>query len=284
MQTQRRPRANPAVSFEPVSSALGAMINGLDVDAIDAATSGFLTEALHRHGVLFYRHPDDTLDARRFVKLAQAFGEIDERQYGKTINPTDDPRINYIDSEVTSAKDYRINVWHTDGTPEECPPGAALLNPVVMPGRGGDTMWACMHAAWETLSSRYQAFLDGLEAVHTTERAYRQMSSGARSEVYGDGSKATHPVVCADPVTGRRMLYVNANYTERILGLSDTESASVLAMLFQHINTPEFHVRWRWRTTDVAIWNERTTQHRAVADYEGRRLIRRIVIRGARPA
>jgi taurine dioxygenase len=80
------------------------------------------------------------------------------------------------------------------------------------------------------------------------------------------------------------MLYVNANYTERIVGLSETESASVLQMLFSHINTPEFHVRWQWHSNDVAIWEERVTQHRAVADYQGRRALRRLAIRGTRPA
>jgi taurine dioxygenase len=145
-------------------------------------------------------------------------------------------------------------------------------------------MWANMYAAYEALSSHYQRFLDGLEALHTTDCVLRKMGPRADPDIFGEGARRVHPAVLTDPVTGRRMLYVNENYTERLVGLSDAESASVLRLLFDHINTPEFHVRWQWQLGDIAIWEERVTQHRAVADFEGRRVMRRIAWQGGVPA
>jgi taurine dioxygenase len=169
--------------------------------------------------------------------------------------------------------EFRINHWHTDGTALEFPPQAALLTPVELPSVGGDTMWASMYAAWESLSSHLQLLLDGLEAVHST----------AKLPFLDQTRRAVHPVVIRDPVTQRRALYVNSNWTERIVGMHDGESDALLSMLFAHVNTPEFHVRLRWQLGTVAVWEERVTQHRGVADFDGPRKLRRVAIPGDRP-
>jgi taurine dioxygenase len=271
--------------IEPLGGALGAIVRDLKLGEIDSEIAAILNQALHQHGVLFYRHPPgEALSASQFLQLAEAFGEILVYPYRFKDYPTEDARISYVDNDSSSSKAYRINAWHTDGSPEERPPQAALLNPVKLPSHGGETMWASMYAAYDSLSSYYQRFLDGLQALHTTKSVVRKMGATADPDIFGNGSEYVHPVICTDPVTGRRMLYVNANYTERIVGLTDAESDSVLQMLFAHINTPEFHVRWQWDLNDVAIWEERITQHRAVANYEGRRLLRRVAIQGGRPA
>jgi taurine dioxygenase len=96
-------------------------------------------------------------------------------------------------------------------------------------------------------------------------------------------SSAVHPAVIRDPVTGRKMLFVNSNYTERILGMTDKESEALLRMLFEHVNTPEFHVRLRWRSGVIAVWEERVTQHRGIADFVGPRKLRRLTFAGDRP-
>jgi taurine dioxygenase len=277
---------SPASSLriEPVGCALGATIHGLDLDAIDPAVAAALTQALHEHGVLFYRGGSGTVTGAQFLGLAEALGDILVYPYRSKSYPTDDERLSYVDSDSRASKAYRTNVWHTDGTPEECPPQAALLNPVELPRRGGDTMWASMYAAYDSLSSHYQRFLDGLEALHTTENVARRMGEGIDRDLFANGSKCVHPVVLTDSVTGRRMLYVNENYTERLVGFSAAESDSVLRMLFDHVNTPEFHVRWQWQVNDIAVWEERVTLHRAVADYEGRRVLRRVALKGDRPA
>jgi taurine dioxygenase len=188
-----------------------------------------------------------------------------------------------MDSERMPSVAYRTNQWHTDGSPAENPPQAALLKAGILPSAGGDTMWASMYAAWEDLSSRYQRFLDGLEAVHSTAALLRHFDFNQISS-FGEGTSCVHPVVLRDPITQKRMLYVNSNYTERIVGLKPFESESVIRMLLDHVNTPEFHVRLEWKPTTIAVWEERVTQHRAVADYSGHRKMDRLTIRGDRPA
>ncbi len=179
----------------------------------------------------------------------------------------------YIDSQIVPMKEYRVDHWHTDATLLECPPQAALLTPVELPVLGGDTMWASMHAAWEALSSHHQRLLEDLEVVHST----------ARMPFLREKVSAIHPAVINDDVTGRKLLYVNSNFSERIVGMSEKESNALLDTLFAHVNTPEFHVRLRWKPGTIAVWEERATQHRGVSDFTGPRKLRRHTIKGGKP-
>jgi taurine dioxygenase len=170
-------------------------------------------------------------------------------------------------------KEVHIDWWHTDGSPLERPPLAAVLTPIELPEAGGDTMWASMYAAWDALSPRYQQLLEGVEALNSNFRL-----------PFLEPKQFVHPAVLRDPITGRKCLYVNSNYTERLIGLGEKESESLLRFLFDHVNTPEFHVRLRWRPGYVAVWHERVTQHRGVNDFEGPRKLKRLTIAGDRPA
>jgi taurine dioxygenase len=163
------------------------------------------------------------------------------------------------------------------------PAYAALLTPAILPSVGGDTLWASMTAAFDALSSHYQNLLEGMEALHSTATASRLKHVDGPDPDFGAGESAVHPVVPIDPLTGRKFLYVNSNYTERLVGVSDWESMRLLQMLYDHVNTPEFHVRLRWQLGTVAVWHERLTQHRAVNDYSERRAMRRITVQGEPP-
>src|SRR5262249_440349 len=138
---------------------------------------------------------------------------------------------------------------------------------------GGDTMWASMYAAWDALSPHYQQLLEGAKVLNST----------ARLPLVAETRSAVHPAVIRDPVTGRKALFVNSNYSERFLAMSEKESESLLQMPFEHINTPEFHVRLRWRPGVVAVWDQRITQHRGVADFTCHRKLRRLNFVGAYP-
>jgi taurine dioxygenase len=144
-------------------------------------------------------------------------------------------------------------------------------------------MWASMTAAFDDLSSRLQRLLDGMEALHSTHTVARFLDEELGEEAFGKGESHVHPVVITDPTTGHKALYVNSNYTERLVGTSDRESAQLLHMLFEHVNTPEFHVRLRWQSNMVAVWQEQVTQHRVVADFTDPRVLRQITISGDRP-
>jgi taurine dioxygenase len=263
---------------EPCAGTIGARISGVDVRSVQPpAVAEELTGLLHEHGVLFFSTGTPITDDEH-KQFASTFGELSQHLHSAN---DADPFFITIDSAITPSKDYQTCRWHTDGPAEECPPQAALLRCVKLPSVGGDTMWASMYAAYESLSSHFQRLLDGLEALHSTALASAKLPKDFA--IHGEAHEATHPVVLRDEVTGRRMLYVNSNYTARILGLTDTESEKVLAMLFEHVNTPELHVRLRWEPDTVAVWEERVTQHRLVADHAEQRIMKRLTISGKRP-
>jgi taurine dioxygenase len=258
------------ITFEPATGLVGAWVHGVSLDERDAAVAALLTRRLHEHGVLFFQF-DEVLSAQEFIGFAGLFGEMEDA-YRMTLKEGKDSP--YIDSDLAPMKEVRINFFHTDGTALETPPQAAILTPVELPPAGGDTMFASMYAAWDALSPHYQRMLEGLEVLHSTRRL------PFLNEVPG----TVHPAVIRDEVTGRKMLFVNANYSDRVIGMSERESEELLQFLFAHINTPEFHVRQRWRLGMVTVWEERVVQHRGVADFTGPRKLRRLTFKGSRPS
>jgi taurine dioxygenase len=148
---------------------------------------------------------------------------------------------------------------------------------------GGDTCFASVYAAWDALSPRIQAHLDGLEAWHSLEQMMRRLAPHglASSHRLGDFPPIRHPVVATHPETGRRLLNVNYNWTTEIAQIPAAESRALLDFLYQHIRNPEFQVRMHWQPGDIAFGDNRVTQHYAVPDYRGRRLMQRIAIAGS---
>jgi taurine dioxygenase len=258
------------VTFEPATGLAGAFVHGVSLDERDPAVAETLNRKLHEHGVLFFQF-GDYLTAEQFKAFALLFGEVEDAYQMTMKEPGESP---FIDSDKVPMKSARINYFHTDGTALEHPPQAAILTPVELPPAGGDTMFASMYAAWDALSPHYQRMLEGLEVFHSTRRL------PFLNEVPG----AVHPAVIRDEVTGRKMLFVNANYSDHVVGMSERESEELLQFLFAHINTPEFHVRERWRPGMVTVWEERVVQHRGVADFTGPRKLRRLTFKGSRPS
>jgi taurine dioxygenase len=266
------------VTFERMTGNIGARVTNVDVRADQPDdVEEMLRRGLLEHGVLVF-NTGEPLDDEEHLKLGSMFGEV--KHYTYRSQKDANPAMNSIDSTIVPPETYRVNCWHTDGSSQAIPPAAAVLRAITLPPVGGDTMWASMNAAYESLSSHTQRLLDGLQAVHSTAAVTRHFPDENALDLFGEGDRNVHPVIIKDPVTGRRLIYVNSNYTERIVGMSETESDSVLRMLFNHVNTPEFHVRLRWEPDTVAVWDERGTQHRAVADYTEKRVLRRMNIEG----
>src|SRR5258706_2927890 len=243
--------------IEPLRGPIGAMIEGITLAEITEEHGEPINQALHEHGVLFHRPgPDAPVSPDELARLGACFGELYDFPYGDM--PKEHKNIGYIDntSDIQQNREY---CWHSDGTPEPCPPGAAILNICDVPDSGGDTMWSSMYLAFEALAPQTQLFLECLEALHSTDAMARKMGPGIGKKIFGEGRQTTHPVVITDPLTGRKALYVNENYTDRLVGLSLLESESILQMLFRHINNPEFHVRCQWQLNDIAIWEQRVT-------------------------
>jgi taurine dioxygenase len=267
------------VHIRPLTSCIGAEVGGVDLGAeLDDGTVAALRQGLLDHLVLFFR--DQDISPGQQLRFAEKFAPVmlplidtlSTEQPGVTVLDTDSPKGQYTE------------YWHTDSTFLAAPPLGAVLRAVKLPSLGGDTCWASMYAAYDALSPTMQSFLEPLTAVHSMEildAALNAIGGVVRRD--GDIEPATHPVVRVHPETGRKLLFVNRNFTTRIAELSAAESRTLLALLFAHINTPAFHVRFRWQPNSVAFWDNRATQHCAIPDYDERRVMNRCLLQGDRP-
>jgi taurine dioxygenase len=152
------------------------------------------------------------------------------------------------------------------------------------PPRGGDTLFANMYAAYEALSERMKAYLDGLTAIHSGEHVFRGMYANYGVKDKPSYPKAEHPVIRTHPVTGRKLLFVNRTFTTRILGVPRDESDAILEYLYRHAANPLFQCRFRWRPDSIAFWDNRCAQHHAMWDYwPHTRSGARVTVKGDKP-
>jgi taurine dioxygenase len=272
------------LDITPLAGALGAEIRGLDLGREltpeDAAT---LRDLLNRHEVIFFR--DQDIGPAQQRALALTFGPLQTHPAYATVDGF--PEITILES--TPEKPTKIEAWHSDMTFREHPPLGTVLRSVITPPRGGDTLWASMTAACDGLSPAMQAFLEGLQAVHDFSWGFKEsLAEPGGRERLADAVAANppvrHPVIRVHPETGKKVIFVNSLFTTHIEGLTAGESRAVLDFLFQHITTPEYTVRFRWEPHSIAIWDNRSTQHKPVNDYfPAHRRMERITIDGDRP-
>jgi taurine dioxygenase len=270
---------------QPLTPALGAIVDGIDLaQPLGDDDIAAIRSALDEHLVLFFRQ--QTLTPVQQRDFAARFGRL----YIHPFYPghQDAPEIMILEHDATRrAKSDR---WHNDVTYLATPPQAAMLYAEEIPELGGDTLWANMYLAYETLSEPQRRFISGLRAVHsfaknfTPERFTALGMESERDGMYAEHPPVSHPVARTNPATGRKALFVNQDFTSHIEGLTPRESEALLRFLFEHMAQPEFQVRWRWAAGTVAFWDNRWTQHCALADYfPARRRMRRATIVGERP-
>lgn len=268
----------------PVAGRIGAEIAGLDLaTAIADDVIAEVRKALVRHKVIFFR--DQKLDGDAHVAFARRFGPL------TTAHPTvpslqNNTHILDLDYGRTAA---RANVWHTDVTFVERPPFGSVLRALVIPPYGGDTLWSNTVAAYEDLPVPLRALVDQLTAVHSNAYDYAAASQltddvkAYRAVFESTVYETVHPVVRVHPESGERALFLGG-FVRQIRDLSPAESADLLRSLQAHVTRPENTVRWRWRAGDVAFWDNRATQHYAIADYETQaRHVQRVTIAGDVP-
>ena len=270
-----------AVQITPVSPVLGAEVSGAQLNAMPDAEFDEISNALTEHQVLFFRD-QETLAPEIQVAFAERFGPLHEHPAAPTLSGH--PAIFVIHAHKDS-KVANGNGWHTDVSCDEEPPLATMLQLHELPSPGGDTLFASMYTAFETLSERMQAFLAPLTASHESEHVYRgRYSDRGVDDSNRDYPRADHPIVRTHPQSGRQALYVNPSFTTRINGLSDAESKALLKFLFRHQQRPEFQVRFSWTPNAIALWDNRCTQHFALWDYwPEERKGHRVTIKGERP-
>jgi taurine dioxygenase len=273
------------LSVHPVAGALGAEISGVDLaQDLDHETVAAIRRAWLEHLVVFFREQD--LPPARFLAFARRFGEPIEYPFVRGLDEF--PEI----IPVLKLENERVNfggIWHSDTTYLDVPPMASMLVAREVPLAGGDTLFANMYLAYETLSDGMQRLLDGLVAINSSAAAdvSRTREDRLKDSARADSKKeysAAHPVVRVHPETGRRALYVNVAHTVRFEGMTEEESTPLLQYLYRHQVRPELTCRFRWRPGSLAFWDNRCVQHNAINDYQGRkRLLHRITLAGDKP-
>jgi len=267
-----------------VSGALGAEISGLDLSRdLNQETAGELRRLLNEHEVLFLR--EQAVDPEQQRALASVFGPLQTHPAYGTVEGL--PEVMILES--TAEKPSKIEIWHSDMTFRQHPPSVTVLRGMVIPEVGGDTLFASMTTAYDTLSDGMKTYLEGLVAVHDFAQGFRESLAepGGRerlSDALSDNPPVRHPVVQVHPETGKKALFVNALFTAYIEGLPTLESSALLAFLCQHAVLPEHTCRFKWAQDSIVLWDNRSTQHKPVNDFlPAPRCLHRVVSEGNHP-
>ncbi|MEI7444065.1 MAG: TauD/TfdA family dioxygenase [Burkholderiales bacterium] len=274
--------AVPSLSIRRAAGRIGAEVLGLAISPEwSDATFGAVRDALHRHKVLFFRGQHHLDDAAQEA-FARRWGPIVE-------HPTVPSREGTRLLELDSRHGGRADSWHTDVTFEAAFPVVSILRAVLIPPVGGDTVWANTAAAYAGLPVPLRALADALWARHGNDydyaatRAVQDDDSGGRRyrQVFTSRIvEAEHPVVQLHPETGERALILG-HFVKRLVGYGGQDSAHLVSLLQSHVTRLENTVRWQWAQGDVALWDNRATQHYAINDYgDAHRVVRRVTVAG----
>lgn len=264
-----------------VTPAIGAEITGVDLsEPLDDETVAAIRAAWIEHLVVFF--PEQPITPDQQLAFARRFGDVTEAH---PVEPELEghPQILPIDS----AKD-RTNFWHTDVTFMARPPTGSILQAIVLPETGGDTMWSNTQIAYDTLAEPLRHLCDHLSAWHWSEFYADEVKQG-RGGMW-EGERLTelrpskHPVVRIHPESGRKGLFVNPNFTVLLDGFDKPQSDGLLNVLYQHMTEYPYTCRYHWRPGSIAFWDNRSTMHYGIDDYgEDRRVMHRVTLRGDRP-
>jgi taurine dioxygenase len=264
-------KLTPIIGAEIGGVALGGPISNCQMDEIHRA----LAENL----VIFFR--DQHMTQEQHLDFGRQFGPL--HLHPAAPHEPGHPELMIIKADEKSVR-ANGEGWHSDVSCDVEPPLGSILYIKECPPHGGDTLFANMYAAYEALSDRMKAYLDGLRAMHDGEPVYRGMFANDGVADKPNYPRAEHPVIRTHPVTGRKALYVNKGFTTRILGIPPDESEGILRYLYEHMENPLFQCRFRWQANSVAFWDNRCAQHRAMWDYwPHRRYGNRVTVKGDRP-
>ncbi|MFD0688293.1 TauD/TfdA dioxygenase family protein [Actinomadura fibrosa] len=262
------------IEFHPVTRNIGAEVTGVDLSKpLDPEQTQQIRDGLLTHMVLFFR--DQHISDEEHVAFAKQFGTANLPPMN-----TSGSAVHVLDQ--TDPKGEGGDSWHSDNTFMKTPPMGSLLRAVILPEVGGDTNWANMYLVYESLAPWLQRLVDDLYAEHDlTMSVTKAIDKGHRMDLRAMQEKnppVVHPVVRVHPETGRKALYVNRSSVTRLIGLSRRENEAILPLLFDAVRDPQFQVRLKWRVGTLAFWDNRPTQHYAVADYTQRRKMHRVTI------
>lgn len=272
------------LSVSPLTPTIGAEIGGIDLSRpLEPAVKGALRDLLLEWKVVFFRDQDITTE--QHLAFARNFGDLEVHPFAP--HKKDYPEV----LAITHDKDNkgRENTWHSDVTWRIEPSLGSVLRAIEVPGFGGDTLFADMYAAYENLSDEIKARIDGKNALHDfahfrVAMRKRGLSEDAIAAFNAKYPSVEHPIVRTHPETKRKALYVNAAFTQYIVGMEREESDALLKHLYAQAAIPEYQCRFRWKKNSIAFWDNRASQHYAVSDYwPAVRRMERVTIIGDRP-
>ncbi len=275
------------IEVRPCASAIGAEIHGVDLARpLDNRTWAAIHDAFHEHLVIFFRDQDITPE--QHVAFSRHFGELEPYPFVNGIEGF--PELIEIVKMPDEVRNFGYG-WHTDMSFREAPPLGAVLHGLEVPPVGGDTMFANMYLAYETLSDGMKAIVERARGIHDSHepsdhsQKYKGMSlaerKGAKREI------RPHPLIRVHPVTGRTSLFISPSYCWQIEGMTAEESRMILGHLERHAAREEYSCRFRWQPNSIAIWDNRCIMHRVLSDDLGaardghgfKRVMRRATIR-----
>jgi len=278
-------RSDVPLKLRKVGAFLGGEVTGIDLaQPLDDTVIKAIGDALATYEVLVF--PRQTIGSEDLKRFGRYFGELTVHPF--STNAAGSPELIVYDNKEGNPP-AATDIWHSDETFRECPPMGTMLCSKIVPEIGGDTVFHSMTAAYDGLSDRMQHLISGLEAVHDfkpfkalfaeTEDGWRKLRHF--EEIY---RPVTHPVVRVHPVSGKKVLFVNPQFTLFIKGMEERESRTLLDTLFRVTTVLEHQYRHRWEPNMIVFWDNRSTQHAAVHDYyPQRRLMERVTIKGDRP-
>lgn len=258
----------------PLTPHIGAELSDIDIASpLSNQQQQQIYQAFLDYSVIFFR--DQQLQPQQQLSFARLFGKIENVAHPKFSTFDDAPEVSIIINDKNNPPD--INVWHTDLTYLRKPPKACVLYCQETPDTGGDTLWVSMQTVYQSLSKKLQDQLRTLTAKH--QLPLDNASKEQIRQVFDKDITAIHPVICTHPESQEKHLFINSVYTKKIIELNTKESNELLNMLFTLSIQPEFQVRFKWQQGSMAIWDNRCTQHYAVADYyPQRRVMHRVSI------
>jgi len=268
-----------------LTPAVGAELGGIDIaHGVDDEALYEIHMALMEHGVVFLRDQNITPEQQR--NFAARFGRLREVTHSAFLVQENIPEMHVLLNDREHPPN--VNHYHSDGIFRADPEFASMLRAVEVPAAGGDTIFVGMRAAYEALSADMKVYLADKQAVNDFMKLHGSPKKSRSWE--GDNWErmeksrranppVVHPMVMTHPVTNLKSLYISESFTASVVGLREDESNGLLDLLNRHCARPEFHCRFHWRPGSMAFWDNRATQHYAVADYwPERRLMNRVSI------
>jgi len=282
MDTHVTSEAAAHIKIRPINGNIGAEISGVDLRrTLSSAEATVVRAALVKHEVIVLREQDITLDQQ--MDFGRLFGDLSIHPFSPNL---DDKREVIVLDYGKDNPPHLTDQWHSDETFREAPPLGTILRARVVPEVGGDTLFSSMTAAYTGLSERMKAYIHGLESLHDF-KPWRPLFTSAEAhqkklrEIEARFPNPWHPVVRVHPVSGRRILNVNAQFCTRIKGLKDDESSMILQYLYSRAAIPEYQLRVRWQPHTIVMWDNRAVQHYAPHDYyPQRRTMERVTVAG----